>query len=479
MIRILIADDEERIRTSTAKALAPMGYTVDTASDGADALRRIENEYYDVLITDLVMPEMDGIEVLHRAKELRPALPVIVLTGHGTVETAVTAMKEGAFDYITKPYNIDEIDVVLQRAVEHSRILVENIDLRRQVESRSGFSNIIGESEPMQKIYRVVERIRNTSSTVLITGESGTGKELIARAIHFTGTLAARPFITVDCGAITETLLESELFGHVRGSFTGAHKDKTGYFEAADGGSIFLDEVGEFSPALQTRLLRVLQEGAFTRVGDHKERKVDVRVITATNRDLELAVSQGIFREDLYYRINVITINVPPLRERAEDIPSLVNHFLQKFNRKLEKNILRISDDALALLAAYSWPGNVRELENVLERVVTFCDGEVIDADCLPENILDIARRAAGGAGVSPMLLNHTYRDAKNKVVQDFNRKYLEGILDACDGNIAAASRRAGMDRGCFYRLIKKYGIRSDEHQEDVDSSGSSTPESS
>lgn len=462
MIRVLLVDDEEGIRTSFTKALGSMNYEVETAANGAEALDRISNGAFDVMITDLVMPNMDGLEVLQRTKEMRPDMPVIVLTGHGSVETAVAAMKVGAFDYIAKPYNIDELDVVLQRAMEHHTLLAENLDLRRKVGGRAGFSNIIGESESMQKIYRVVERVRDTKSNVLVTGESGTGKELIARAIHFTGALSDKPFVTVDCGAIAETLLESELFGHVKGAFTGAHRDKEGYFEVADRGTIFLDEVAEFSPGLQTRLLRVLQQGTFTRVGDARERHVDARVIAATNRDLELAVKEGAFREDLYYRLNVITIVVPPLRHRMDDLPALVDHFLGKFNQKLRRRVLRVSDDMMALFMGYSWPGNVRELENVMERVVTFCDEDEARVDCLPDPLVQAAAGESEKSRSAGALTHDTYHDAKTKVVEDFNRRYLESILESTGGNVTAACRRAGMDRGCFYRLLKKYNIRSD-----------------
>ena len=299
-IRILLVDDEERLAEALSKGLSTMGYSVTTCCSGETAINLLKNNSYNILVTDLVMPGMDGMHLLDAIKQTHPGLPVIILTGHGTIPGAVKAMQQGAFNYITKPYNLDEVDANLKKAAEHANLIQENLDLREKVNQRLSFANIIGESSPMQKIFKIVDRVKDTRSTVLITGESGTGKELVAKALHFSGALKEKSFVTVDCAALTETLLESELFGHMRGAFTGAHKDHDGYFTAANHGTIFLDEIGEFSPGLQTRLLRVLQEGEFTRVGDHKVLRVQVRVIAATNRDLELAVADGRFREDLF-----------------------------------------------------------------------------------------------------------------------------------------------------------------------------------
>jgi len=339
MPKVLLVDDEEKLLKSLSIGLESMGYEVITAQSGAAALAAVDGSLPDMLITDLVMPGMDGISLMKEIKEKSDGLPVIIMTGHGTVETAVRAMKEGAFDYITKPFNLDEVEVILKRALEHTRLVAENRALKKQIKKKFAFSSIIGMADAMQEVYSIMERIKDTPSNVLITGESGTGKELIARALHYNGALKDCPFVTVDCASLTDNLLESELFGHVKGAFTGAFKDKIGYFEAADGGTIFLDEIGEFSPHLQTRLLRVLQEGEFSRVGDHKICKVDVRVIAATNRDIEEAAERGEFREDLFYRLNVINIKVPPLRDRVEDIPDLTTFFISNFNEKLGKNI--------------------------------------------------------------------------------------------------------------------------------------------
>ena len=461
-IRILLVDDEQRLLDALAKGLRAMSYEVSACSSARDALRTLENESFHVLVTDLVMPEMDGMALLEQVREKRPGLPVIILTGHGTIPGAVKAMRQGAFNFITKPYNLDEVDANLKKAAEHASLIAENQALREQVDRRISFAGIIGESAPMQNVYRIIERVKDTRSTVLITGESGTGKELAARALHFSGFLKDRPFVTVDCAALAESLLESELFGHVRGAFTGAHKDHSGFFEAAHGGTIFLDEIGEFSPGLQTRLLRVLQEGEFTRVGDNKPRKVDVRVIAATNRDLESAVAKGSFREDLFYRLNVISILMPPLRQRIEDIPVLINHFLHKFNRKIGKRVMRVTPDAMEIFVKYPWPGNVRELENMMERLVTFCDDDAIKAIALPDEVKSKASQVQQEQRQSKKLIGMTYKEAKAEIVEKFTVEYLETLLADCGGKITRAANRSGMDRGCFYRLMKKYGIEKD-----------------
>jgi two-component system response regulator AtoC len=458
-IRILLVDDEERLLEALAKGLTTMGYAVETNSSAQAALETLKKKSFHVLVTDLVMPEMNGMQLLALVKESHAGLPVIILTGHGTIPGAVTAMQSGAFNFITKPYNLDEVDANLKKAAEHASLIAENQALREQVEKRLSYANIIGESSAMQKVFKIIDRVKDTRSTVLITGESGTGKELAAKALHFSGFLKDKAFVTVDCASLTESLLESELFGHVRGAFTGAHKDHDGYFEAAHKGTIFLDEIGEFSPGLQTRMLRVLQEGEFTRVGDIKTRKVDVRVIAATNRDLESAVADGRFREDLFYRLNVITILMPPLRDRVEDIPVLINYFLQKFNKKLGKRVMRVSPDAMEIFMNYPWPGNVRELENMMERLITFCDDDVLKAIALPDEVKSKASEVQEEQRQAKTLIAKTYKDAKSDILERFTVEYVEALLQECDGKITRAANRSGMDRGCFYRLMKKYGI--------------------
>ena len=462
-VRLILVDDEVRLLEAMAKGLSTDNCLVSTVESGREALELLEQEDYEVMISDLVMPGMDGLELLNAVKKKYPELPVIILTGHGTIPSAVQAMQEGAFSYITKPANLDEVGIIIRKAAEHGRILRENIALRKQVHRRISYANIIGESDTMQNVFKIIERVKDTRSTILITGESGTGKELVAKAVHYNGDLKEKPFVTVDCAALTETLLESELFGHVKGAFTGAHKDHAGYFEAADGGTVFLDEIGEFSLGLQTRLLRVLQEGEFARVGDHKVRRVHVRVIAATNRDLENAVDQGLFREDLFYRLNVITVHMPPLRRRVQDVPLLINHFLEKFNEKLNRRVVRVSPDAMEIFVNYPWPGNVRELENIMERMVTFCDDDVLKAIIIPDDIKSRAREVEEENRQTKKLITQTYKDAKSQVIEDFTKEYIEGMLQECEGKITKASNRSGMDRGCFYRLMKKYDISRDD----------------
>lgn len=467
LIRILLVDDEQRLLEALAKGLGAMGYDVSACSSAVDALSTLESQSFHVLVTDLVMPEMDGMQLLTQVREKHPGLPVIILTGHGTIPGAVKAMQQGAFNFITKPYNLDEVDANLKKAAEHASLIAENQALREQVDRRISYAGIIGESGPMQKVFRIIDRVKDTRSTVLITGESGTGKELAARALHYSGFLKDKPFVTVDCAALAESLLESELFGHVRGAFTGAHKDHAGFFEAAHGGTIFLDEIGEFSPGLQTRLLRVLQEGEYTRVGDNKSRKVNVRVIAATNRDLESAVAGARFREDLFYRLNVISIHMPPLRQRFEDIPVLINHFLHKFNKTIGKRVMRVTPDAMEIFTNYTWPGNVRELENMMERLVTFCDDDAIKAIALPDEVKSKASEVQEEQRQARSFIAKSYKDAKSDIVEKFTVEYLEALLTECDGKITRAANRSGMDRGCFYRLMKKYGIDRDGLMDD------------
>ncbi len=457
MATILLVDDEKRIREGVARALKAMGHDIATAADGAEALESMAEREPDVVITDLFMPGMDGIQLLAAAKERHPHSVVIIFTGRGTIESAVSAIKDGAFDYITKPFNLDAVEVVVNRAVAHRKLLVENASLKDQIGRANSYENIIGGSEAMRDVYRVIDRIKDTWTNVLVTGESGSGKELVARAVHFSGAFKQKPFVTVDCASLSENLLESELFGHAKGAFTSAHRDKTGYFETADGGTVFLDEIAEFSSHLQTRLLRVIQEGEFSRVGETVSRRVKVRIIAATNRNLEQAVRSGAFREDLFYRLNVISINVPPLRKRIEDIPDLVEFFLSKFNKKFGRNISSVSSDALAVFAEYDWPGNVRELENLMERTFIFCDDDAMRVHHLQEPLKTIAGLSKTNA--VPDLTDLNYKDAKDAVVRRFGREYFEELLEKCEGNISEAARRSGIDRGCFYRLIKKFNV--------------------
>jgi two-component system response regulator PilR (NtrC family) len=384
MSTILIIDDEQSMRDFLSIMLKKEGYDVVSAETGSDALKAVQNEIFDLVISDVKMPGMDGIDVLKAVKEVSPETMVIMVTAYATAETAVEAMKLGAYDYITKPFKVDEIKLTIQKALEKRFLKNENILLKREV-ARIGFENFIGKSEPMQKVFKLIRQVADTGSTVLITGESGTGKELVARAVHVNSSRKDKPFVTVNCGALPETLLESELFGYMRGAFTGATANKQGLFEAANNGTIFLDEISATTPGLQIKLLRVLQERMFMRVGGTTEIKVDARVIAASNRDLPTEVARGAFREDLYYRLNVIPIHLPPLRERKDDIPLLADFFIAKLSAG--RPCKRITADVLKLFENYRWPGNVRELENTIERLVILSSGDVIALDQVPNSM--------------------------------------------------------------------------------------------
>ena len=382
MEKILVVDDEKSLREVMSIMLKRAGYEVTEAPDGEQAIGHVNKEIYDLVITDLRMPKADGMDVLKAVKSLSPDTVVLVVTAFGTADSAVEAMKQGAYDYLTKPFQVDEVQLIIRNALEKRRLSTENMLLKREIASQSSFSQIVGQSEAMQKVFDVVRKVADSKSNVLICGESGTGKELVARAIHYNSARSAMPFVAVNCSAVPETLLESELFGHMKGSFTGAVANKAGLFEIANGGTIFLDEIGDTTPPTQVKLLRVIQEREFRRVGGNQDMKVDVRVIAATNRDLEKAVADGSFREDLYYRLDVIPIRLPPLRLRAGDIPLLVSHFLEKFSQDSGKAAPTIAPDAMHVLLGHEWRGNVRELENLIERVVAFSTGaSVTDTD--------------------------------------------------------------------------------------------------
>ena len=385
--RVLVVDDEKSMRELLAITLERQGYEVSVAEDGEVAIQAVRRDGFDVIITDLRMPNADGLQVLRAAKEHTPETVVIVITAVGSTETAVEAMKLGAYDYITKPFKLDEIHLIIRRALERKRLRDENLYLRKQLETQHRFDNIVGKSARMAEIFDTIRKIADSPSTVMVSGESGTGKELVARAIHFNSQRRSKPFVSVNCGAIPEALMESELFGHVKGAFTGAVANKVGLFSAAEAGTLFLDEITEIPTLLQVKLLRAIQEREVRRVGDTRDLKVDVRLIAASNRELEQAVSEGVLREDLFYRLNVIPIHLPPLRERREDIALLVAHFLQKFGRQLNKDVRGVTPEALAILERYHWPGNIRELENVLERAIVLGGGEVLGADALPEAV--------------------------------------------------------------------------------------------
>lgn len=386
--KILVVDDEENIRYMLKLALDEAGYEVDLAENGLEALEKLKDSVFECVICDLRMPEMTGIEFLKAIQGMRPDLTIIVMSAFGTLDTAIEAMKLGAYDYVSKPFKQDEILLTLKKAEEREKLRKENLLLRREVEKKYSFDNIIGKSSKMQEVFRRIEKIADYKSTVLITGESGTGKELVAKAIHYSGTRRDNPFIAVNCGAIPGELLESELFGHVKGAFTGAVTSKKGLFTEADKGTIFLDEIGDLPLNLQVKLLRVLQEGEIRRVGDTKTLQIDVRVIAATAKDLLEEVKKGHFREDLYYRLNVVPFYLPSLRERREDIPLLVWHFLKKYSAETGKEIVDVTPEAMNALVDHEWKGNVRELENVIERAVVMSEGDAITVEYLPEELV-------------------------------------------------------------------------------------------
>ncbi|HEX5042176.1 MAG TPA: sigma-54 dependent transcriptional regulator [Candidatus Polarisedimenticolaceae bacterium] len=385
--RILVVDDEVNARTALAELLRDEGYTVETAADGFKALPKLEDFAPDLVVTDLRMPGMDGLQLLKKAHERDPDCGVIVMTAYGAVDTAVAAMREGAADYVTKPVNVEELVVVIDRALERRRVVAESRNLRERLSEHQRIDNIVGSSPVMRAVLNDVLRVAPSRATVLITGESGTGKELVAAAIHQHGARASGPFVKLHCAALAETLLESELFGHERGAFTGATARRDGRFQQADGGTLFLDEIGDISPSIQIKLLRFLQEHEFQRVGGNQTIKVDVRVVAATNRDLAARVRAGEFREDLYYRLNVVSIEVPPLRSRPTDIPLLAMYFLGRYAKENGKIVTRFSEEALERLVRHRWPGNVRELENAVERAVVISQGEVVRPEDLPNTV--------------------------------------------------------------------------------------------
>ena len=378
MEKILVVDDEQSLREVLSIMLKRAGYAVTSVADGEEAVEQLQKEIFDLVITDLRMPKVDGMEVLKAVKSSSPETVVLIITAFATADSAVEAMKQGAYDYLTKPFQVDEVQLIIRNALEKRRLSTENMLLKREMASQSSFAQLVGQSEAMQKVFDVVRKVADSKSNVLICGESGTGKELVARAIHYNSVRSTAPFVAVNCSAVPETLLESELFGHMKGSFTGAISNKAGLFEVADGGTIFLDEIGDTTPTIQVKLLRVIQEREFRRVGGNQDVKVDVRIVAATNKDLEKAIADGSFREDLYYRLDVIPIKLPPLRLRSGDIPLLVTHFLDRFSKDSGKPMPALTAEAMHVLLAHEWRGNVRELENLIERVVAFSNGATV-----------------------------------------------------------------------------------------------------
>lgn len=450
--RILIAEDEKAQRDLLEGFLKKEGFSVEAASNGRQAIEKIEGDFFDMALLDYKMPELDGLQTLREIRKRFPDLPVVMMTAYGTVETAVASMKEGALDYLTKPIDLDELLLIIRKVLERSTLIKENRELRARLQERYTFQNIIYGSPEMEEVMGMVARVAPSQSTVLILGESGTGKELIANAIHYASARSEKPFVKVSCSAIPETLLESELFGHEKGAFTGAIQKRVGRFEEADGGTLFLDEIGDLSASTQVKLLRILQEREFQRLGSNLNLKTDVRVITATHRDLEEAMKRGLFREDLYYRLNVISILLPPLRERKEDIPLLIDHFLKKYSEINQKKIHDLSKEARTLLTRHAYPGNVRELENLIERAVVLCRGEIITTQDLPFHLQegpsekqgDIARKAK------------TLPDSLEEIERDLIVK----ALHQHQGVQTRAAESLGVSERVLRYKIRKYGIR-------------------
>jgi len=440
-IRILIVDDDMIVRESMGNWLKEEGYKIDISENGHDGLEKLKTDIYDLAIVDIKMPGMDGIELLKLAKGIYPDLPILMMTAYASVDTAVQAMKDGAFDYIVKPFEPENVSQVIQRAVKFKLLEKENILLRKELEKKYGFDEIIGKSKKMEEVFELIRTVAESEAVVMIRGESGTGKELIARAIHANSKRKYGPLVALSCGALPDSLLESELFGYEKGAFTGAHYSRKGRIEMANGGTLFLDEIGDISPKTQVDLLRVLQEKTFYRLGGNESIKVDIRIISATHRNLEEDIKEEKFREDLYYRLNVVTINVPPLRDRKEDIPLLANHFLQKFNLANSKKIEGISGEAMEIMIGYNWPGNIRELENVIERSVVVCKTSEIESRDLTE------------------LIQKGVLETKSTTLNEFEKKHIVKVLNDNNWNISKSAEELGIDRATLYNKIKKYKI--------------------
>ena len=445
---ILFVDDDQQILDLVRTYLERYDWAVDTVNNGSAALEKIRQKEYAVVFTDLIMPEISGLDLLKAVKASNPETEVIIVTGYGTIETAIEALKLGGYDYLQKPINLQRLKILIDRIIEKRKLQLENVLIKRRLKDRYNYDQLVGKSPKMQEIYEIIDRVSTGSPTVLIQGESGTGKELVANVIHQNSVRSDRPFIAVNCGAIAEGLLESELFGHVKGSFTGAIKDSIGLFKAADGGTIFLDEIAEVPPSLQVKLLRALQERKIRPVGDTRESEVDARVIAATNKNLAEAIKNKSFRQDLYYRLNVISIHMPPLREIKEDLPHLVAHFIKKFSKESHRKVSTIAPDAMELLMRYDWPGNVRQLENIIERAFALGAGDVIRCVDLPSEIQNMDNQ---------MSINHT-----NLNLIENEKLLIKRAMQQANGNKAEAAKLLGINITTVYRKMEKYRITDD-----------------
>jgi len=458
MAKILIVDDNPEVLKLIASILETNEYEVETVSRGESAIKKLESNDYDMVLTDLMMPDVDGMQVLEHVKSRASRTMCIILTGHGTIKSSVKAIKRGAFDYITKPVSPSELLIIVEKALKFKNLEEENIRLKKELKGKYHYKNIIGTSQVIKKIYDLIEKVSDTDGTVLITGASGTGKELIARSIHYNSQRSDKPLVVINCGAVPEALLESELFGHEKGAFTGAYKKRIGRFEMANGGTVFLDEIGEMSPALQIKLLRVLQEQQFERVGGTKTLHVDLRFIAATNKNLTTAINMEKFREDLYYRLNVIPIKVPSLKQRRSDIPLLIDFFLKKFQKTKDKKITGFTQSAMDSMWAYDWPGNVRELENVLKRLTILCEGPVVNMDDLPENIRDVSET---GRSDEEVILGDDLN--LNEAVQDYEKRIILEALEKSNWVKSKAAKLLNINRTTLVAKIKKQNIEIDK----------------
>ena len=462
-ISVLIVDDEELLVKSCAQILSSEGYTIHTEGRGRNALDTVRRQRPDVVLTDLMLPDMDGLALLKEVKKLAPETLVVMITGFATVDSSVEAIRAGAYDYIPKPFTATQLRILIGRAAQQVRLVRENANLRDQVKNKYSFENIIGTSDSIQKIFSVVSRVAPTDASVFISGESGTGKELIARAIHTNSRRSDGPFVAINCAALPEQLLQSELFGHEKGAFTGADSQRRGLLESAAGGTFFLDEITEMSMDLQAKLLRVIQERSIRRVGGESEIPIDVRWVSATNREPDVAVREGNLRQDLMFRLNVVPVRIPPLRQRREDIPALAQHFLRHYVREYERASLRLSPEAMRALCEYQWPGNVRELEHMMARIVSLCEpGQEITAADIPEELSRPGAGTFGGAGKPAGMMvsaDQPFHDAKSDAISVFEKEYLRDLLRRNGGNISKAARQAGIDRKTIHRMLVKYQL--------------------
>lgn len=453
MEKLLVIDDEKSILDLLSVVFEKEGYAVKTSLSATRAVEFMNNEDFDMIITDIKMPRMNGMELLRHVRQKRPDIPIVMITAYGTIKQAVEALKAGAMDYIVKPFDVEELKIIVAQGLEKKRLREENLFLKKELKDKYDFENMIGKSRVMREIYDLVEKVAGTDSTVLITGESGTGKEMAARAVHYLSTRRERAFVSINCGALPENLLESELFGHVKGSFTGAVANKKGMFEVADGGTLFLDEVGEMSPWTQVKVLRALQDKRIRRVGGTEEILVDVRIIAASNQDLKKNIETGTFREDLFYRLNVISFEMPPLRKRKEDIPLLVNHFLEKYCSGMDRAMKRIAPEVIGVFESYPWPGNVRELENAIERIVAIEDRGTVTKASLPREMITPNKKQEAAPALEP---GFDY----NAVMDEISSNYVKQALRFSGGNLKEAANILGINYRSLRYLVEKHKLK-------------------